>query len=89
MHVVPVPDLYRGEHRREDPAALDKYLAAAREVVLGARQGGRKVRARPRPGTAVCLVFSFTTDQFTLYVMSNLLKAEEKLSITSVAFIYM
>lgn len=56
MHVVPVPDLYRGEHRREDPAALDKYLAASREVVHGARQGGRKVRAcgagQPRP-TAV------------------------------------
>lgn len=43
VHIVPVPDLYRGEHRREDPAALDKYLAAAREVVLGTRQGGRKI----------------------------------------------
>ena len=45
MHILPMPDLYRGEHQREDPAAIDKYLAQAREVVYGARQAGRKVRS--------------------------------------------
>ncbi|XP_045121103.1 5-phosphohydroxy-L-lysine phospho-lyase-like isoform X1 [Portunus trituberculatus] len=41
VHIIPMPDLYRGEHRREDPAAIDKYLAEAREVVQGARQAGK------------------------------------------------
>lgn len=41
MHIIPMPDLYRGEHRREDPAAIDKYLAEAREVVHAAGQVGK------------------------------------------------
>lgn len=43
VHIIPMPDLYRGEHRREDPAAIEKYLAEAREVIHGARQTGRKI----------------------------------------------
>ncbi|KAG0713984.1 5-phosphohydroxy-L-lysine phospho-lyase [Chionoecetes opilio] len=43
VHILPMPDLYRGEHRREDPAATDKYLAQAREVLRGASQAGRKI----------------------------------------------
>jgi 4-aminobutyrate aminotransferase-like enzyme/Ser/Thr protein kinase RdoA (MazF antagonist) len=32
VHVVPVPDLYRGPHRRDDPKAASKYKAYVRDV---------------------------------------------------------
>ena len=37
VHVLPVPDLYRGPHTGEDPAAVMKYLAAARARLAGVR----------------------------------------------------
>lgn len=43
VHVIPMPDLYRGPHQVDDPFAIDKYLADARELIDRAKQNGRKI----------------------------------------------
>jgi 4-aminobutyrate aminotransferase-like enzyme len=45
VHVVPLPDPYRGEHRGATTATGAAYVAAARRVVDGAAAGGRPVGA--------------------------------------------
>jgi 4-aminobutyrate aminotransferase-like enzyme len=40
VHVAPVPDLYRGAHRREDPQACAHYVADFGSVVDTAARGG-------------------------------------------------
>ena len=40
VHVAPVPDLYRGPHRREQADAVERYVAEARAVVAGAARDG-------------------------------------------------
>ena len=37
VHVLPVPDLYRGPYTEADPAAVLKYVAAARAQLAGVR----------------------------------------------------
>ncbi len=45
VHVVPMPDTYRGAHRRDDPRAGEKYAEAVREAVAQAAAGGRGAAA--------------------------------------------
>jgi 4-aminobutyrate aminotransferase-like enzyme/Ser/Thr protein kinase RdoA (MazF antagonist) len=51
VHVVPMPDLYRGRYRSDDPDAVKKYAAHVREAAslasgLGADAGGLAEDAR-------------------------------------------
>ena len=41
VHVVPLPDPYRGAHRGMTKATADAYLAAARDVIAAAHAAGR------------------------------------------------
>ncbi|KAK7067018.1 hypothetical protein SK128_027333 [Halocaridina rubra] len=38
-----MPDLYRGQYQGDDPQAVDKYLADARDLMEKAQQNGRKI----------------------------------------------
>jgi len=45
VHTVPMPDVYRGPYRRDDPAAGPKYAAHVRDAIVRARQSGSEVAA--------------------------------------------
>jgi 4-aminobutyrate aminotransferase-like enzyme/Ser/Thr protein kinase RdoA (MazF antagonist) len=45
VHVAPLPDDYRGAHRREDPAAGKKYAAAVGEILDDLQTQGRRPAA--------------------------------------------
>jgi len=45
VHVAPIPDDYRGPHRREDPAAGSKYAQHVAEILQNAHAQGRSVAA--------------------------------------------
>ncbi len=45
VHVVPLPDLYRGPFRRDDPAASAKYAATVEASVERLRAHGRRLAA--------------------------------------------
>ena len=45
VHVAPIPDDYRGEYKRDDPAAGDKYAAAVRTRLAAATSRGRRIAA--------------------------------------------
>nr|XP_053653191.1 5-phosphohydroxy-L-lysine phospho-lyase-like [Cherax quadricarinatus] len=38
-----MPDLYRGPYQSDDPLAVEKYVADAKDVINKARDGGRKL----------------------------------------------
>jgi 4-aminobutyrate aminotransferase-like enzyme len=55
VHVVPLPDAYRGRHRGAGPAIADAYLADSREILAIAAATGRApgaLIAEAIPGTA-------------------------------------
>lgn len=43
VHSVTMPDLYRGPYQSDDPLAVEKYVADAKDVINKARDGGRKL----------------------------------------------
>lgn len=43
VHVAPLPDDYRGAHKRGDPAAGHKYAAGVGEIVAELRTSGRRL----------------------------------------------
>jgi 4-aminobutyrate aminotransferase-like enzyme/Ser/Thr protein kinase RdoA (MazF antagonist) len=45
VHVAPIPDDYRGEHKRPDPSAGEKYAAAIGALIDDARARGRRIGA--------------------------------------------
>ncbi len=45
VHVAPLPDDYRGPHRRDDPRAGEKYAAGVRRILEGLRAQGRGAAA--------------------------------------------
>jgi 4-aminobutyrate aminotransferase-like enzyme/Ser/Thr protein kinase RdoA (MazF antagonist) len=45
VHTVPQPDLYRGQHRAEDPEAAARYAAEAEQVFAGLAAAGRRPAA--------------------------------------------
>ena len=53
MHVLPLPDTYRGKYRRDDPRAGEKYAEFARHVAQSRRRSSR--RARPSVGGQIIL----------------------------------
>jgi 4-aminobutyrate aminotransferase-like enzyme len=60
VHVVPVPDTYRGPFREDDPSAGLKYGQAVREAVGTLRQAGR------RPAAFLCESFLSCAGQVPL-----------------------
>ena len=45
VHVAPIPDDYRGEYKRADPLAGEKYAAAVGALLDDARARGRRIAA--------------------------------------------
>ena len=45
VHVAPIPDVYRGSYKRQDPQAGAKYAAHVGEIVRALEQSGRGVAA--------------------------------------------
>ncbi|XP_042241512.1 5-phosphohydroxy-L-lysine phospho-lyase-like isoform X2 [Homarus americanus] len=43
VHTVAMPDLYRGPYQEDDPLAVEKYIADARDMIDKARHYGRKI----------------------------------------------
>ncbi|XP_042855589.1 5-phosphohydroxy-L-lysine phospho-lyase-like isoform X2 [Penaeus japonicus] len=43
VHVVTMPDLYRGPYQADDPLAVKKYVADARDMIDRIRLNGRKI----------------------------------------------
>jgi 4-aminobutyrate aminotransferase-like enzyme/Ser/Thr protein kinase RdoA (MazF antagonist) len=43
VHVVPVPDLYRGRHRRDDPLAAAKYASYVHDAAHRIQEEGRQL----------------------------------------------
>ena len=43
VHAVPIPDLYRGPYRADDPEAVGRYLAAVEETIERIQRQGRGV----------------------------------------------
>lgn len=45
VHVIAMPDLYRGPYQGDDPLAIKKYIANTRDMLEKVRLNGRKVRS--------------------------------------------
>jgi 4-aminobutyrate aminotransferase-like enzyme/aminoglycoside phosphotransferase (APT) family kinase protein len=45
VHVVPIPDVYRGPHKRDDPDAGAKYAAAVADAVSAVERTGHRLAA--------------------------------------------
>lgn len=43
VHILAMPDLYRGQYQRGDPQAVEKYLADAHQIIENISQSGKKV----------------------------------------------
>ncbi|XP_064107007.1 5-phosphohydroxy-L-lysine phospho-lyase-like isoform X2 [Macrobrachium nipponense] len=43
VHVVPLPDLYRGVYQSDDPDAVDKYLTDTHEQLNKVQRNGKKI----------------------------------------------
>ncbi|KAK3876762.1 hypothetical protein Pcinc_018475 [Petrolisthes cinctipes] len=43
VHILAMPDLYRGQYQHGDPEAVHKYLSDARQVIESITQSGRKL----------------------------------------------
>ncbi|XP_068204053.1 5-phosphohydroxy-L-lysine phospho-lyase-like isoform X2 [Palaemon carinicauda] len=43
VHVIPLPDLYRGTYQSDDPEAVEKYLTDSHEKIGKAQRNGKKI----------------------------------------------
>lgn len=43
VHVIPYPDLYRGNHREDDPRAVEKYILDAEVIIQEAVKNNRSI----------------------------------------------
>lgn len=43
VHIVTMPDLYRGPYQEDDPLAVDRYVADAQDLIDKAQLTGRKI----------------------------------------------